>query len=238
MSEALLLQVPNITEITVNPFQMTGPIEYAYPDVERYIRKSLQNQEEEKVIKTKAIFQIAEKDVELAIIGKWALIIWGFELLTDFEKLVIKKSINLELFEDKQVWTNSELILGLILTEVKRYENDDDFNAKVLKHSVKSVLNKINMPANITKSSFIINNGEISYAFSGLQQAYFGILDVMPRHKIVTPKSSSRIFSKHNPLKGIVVCNFDTVAGKRISRIDTGKVLTIEKNFTLQVESF
>ncbi len=238
MSEALFLQVPHLTEIIVNPFQITGCVEYAYPDVEKYIRKTLNNQDEEKIVKTRAIFQIAEQGVELSILGKWGLIIWGLETLSDFEKLVIKKSLNKELFEDKPFWSNADLILGLILTDVKKYENDKDFNAGILKKSVKSVLNKINMPANITKSSFIINNGEISFAYSGLQEAYFGILEVKPRHKIVPPKSSTRIYSQNNPLRGIVVCNFDNVAGKKVTRIDAGKVLTIEKNFTVQVENF
>ena len=238
MSEALLLQVPHITEIIVNPFQMSGCVEYAYPGLDKYIRESIENQDEEKVIKSKAIFQIAEKGVELSTLGKWGLIIWGLEPLSEFEKLVIKKSINKELFEDKPNWSNSDLILGLILTEVRKYEKTGDINANLLKQSVKSVLNKINMPANITKSSFIINNGEISFAFSGLQHAYFGILEVKPRHKIVPPKSSTRIYSKDNPLRGIVVCNFDNVAGKKVTRIETGKVLTVEKNFTLQVEVF
>jgi len=158
--------------------------------------------------------------------------------LTEFERKTILNSINAEYFNTYNVSTDSELILAMILTEVHKFEDDDSFGGHVLRDSVKTVLNRINMPANITKSSFIINNGFVTFAYSGLEPAYFGILELQAQLKIVPPKSSTRIFTKHNPLRGIVVSSFDTVAGKKVTRMDSGKVLMIEKDFTLQVEDF
>ena len=238
MNEAILLQIPHVTEITVNPFQMKGVIEYSYFDFDGFVRKSMSDQEDEATIKTKSMVQISGRNVELANIGKWAMIIWGMNQLTEFEKRSIQLLIDPEILGKKAFTSDSEIILAMILSEIKKFEANDDFGAHVVRNAVKNVLNKINMPGNITQASFVLNNGGITFAYSGLEPAYFGILNLTQKVKIVQPSSSTRIYSKDNPLRGIVVSSFDTVGGKKITKMTPGKILMAEKNFSLQIEDF